>query len=71
MIEDGKESYLLITEIEKAFGFPESYTDGPNLSVPERRQLLGRAWCTFTFSDVLRPLRALFKTTDSLGKNYV
>ncbi|XP_034250164.1 DNA (cytosine-5)-methyltransferase 3C-like [Thrips palmi] len=43
--EEGIPSHLYITEQEELFGFPPHYTDGPNLSVTDRRKLLGKSWC--------------------------
>lgn len=61
--EDGRDTHLLITEQEVLFGFPAHYTDGPNLSISDRRKLLGKAWCVPVVEDLLRPLATLFLTT--------
>ncbi|XP_034232825.1 DNA (cytosine-5)-methyltransferase 3C-like [Thrips palmi] len=60
--EEGVPSHLYITEQEQLFGFPSHYTDGPNLSVTDRRKLLGKAWCIPVVVDLLKFLCPLFKT---------
>lgn len=60
VIEDGKESALFITEMEQLFGLPESFTDGPNLSITARRRLLGKCFCVPVIQDLLAPLKDLF-----------
>lgn len=71
MLEENEESKLFITEIEKLFGFPESFTDGPNLTVPERRKLLGRAFCVPVVQWLLAPLRSIFWTWKPDGDLYL
>lgn len=58
--EDGKPASLFITDIEALFGFPKSYTDGPNLTLTDRRRLLGKAFCVPVLEDLLQPLVQLF-----------
>lgn len=56
VFEDGNETGLLITEIECLFGVPEHYTDTNNLSITDRRKLLGKAWCVPVITEILEPL---------------
>lgn len=51
-----------VVEEERAFGLPASYTDGADLTPAGRRKLLGSAWSADVVTDILRPLRDLFKT---------
>lgn len=43
VIYEGEEEFVAINEQELLFGFPEHFTDCDNLSVTDRRVLLGRA----------------------------
>ncbi|KAK3907352.1 DNA (cytosine-5)-methyltransferase 3B [Frankliniella fusca] len=56
VFEDGNETGLLITEVEALFGLPTHYTDACNLSITDRRKLLGRAWCVPVITQILKPL---------------
>ncbi|XP_034254508.1 DNA (cytosine-5)-methyltransferase 3C-like [Thrips palmi] len=53
--EDDQDGYLYITEEESIFGFEEHYTD-VNLSITDRRRLLGRSWCIPVIKSLLQPL---------------
>jgi len=53
VFEDGTETDLFITEIESLFGLPRHYTDTNNLSITDRRKLIGRAWCVPVIAEIL------------------
>jgi len=61
VIEDGEESHLWDTELEKLFGLKEHYLDVAGLGSTRRRRLLGKAWCIPVIEDLLQPLVPLFK----------
>lgn len=65
VIQDGQESPLFITEVEQLFGLPESFTDGPNLSISARRRLLGKCFCVPVIQDLLSPLKDVFWVKES------
>lgn len=58
--EDGKDVQLFITDMEALFGFPKSYTDGPNLTISDRRRLLGKAFCVPVLENLLQPLTDMY-----------
>ena len=61
VMEDGQEDGLLITERERLFGFPEHFTDGPDLSINQRRILLGRSWSVPVIKSIFFPLTNIYK----------
>ncbi|KAK3916470.1 DNA (cytosine-5)-methyltransferase 3B [Frankliniella fusca] len=56
VFEDGYETCLLITGVEALFGLPTHYTDACNLSITDRKKLLGRAWCVPVIIQILKHL---------------
>ncbi|KAK3918988.1 DNA (cytosine-5)-methyltransferase 3B [Frankliniella fusca] len=42
--------------LEALFGLPTHYTDACNLSITDRKKLLGRAWCVPLIIQILKPL---------------
>ena len=60
VLEEGKESLLFVTELELLFGFREHFTDASDLSVSDRRKLLGNAWSVNVVGQILKPLTIMF-----------
>ncbi|XP_062499355.1 DNA (cytosine-5)-methyltransferase 3C-like isoform X2 [Corticium candelabrum] len=56
-----KGDVLWCTELERAFGFPEHYTDVANMGRVHRQRLLGRAWSVPVIRHLFSPLRDYFK----------
>ncbi|KAK3920624.1 DNA (cytosine-5)-methyltransferase 3A [Frankliniella fusca] len=63
---NGTESHLYVYEVESLMGFPIHYTDGCNLSVTQRLQLLGRGWCAPVVAKILEPLSEIYLQKKSL-----
>ncbi|KAK3917166.1 DNA (cytosine-5)-methyltransferase 3A, partial [Frankliniella fusca] len=63
---NGTESHLYVNEVESLMGFPIHYTDGCDLSVTQRLQLLGRSWCAPVVAKILEPLSEIYLQKRSL-----
>ncbi|KAJ1524664.1 hypothetical protein ONE63_011147 [Megalurothrips usitatus] len=64
IVYDGESEYLSINEMELIFGFNEHYTDCDNISVCQRRKLVGKSWSVHVIAELLKPLAAIFATDE-------
>lgn len=70
VVEEGKPCPLFITELESLFGFPPHFTDGPNLSLTDRRKVLGKSFCVPVIQHILMPLQSMFRTSSISNHPY-
>ncbi|XP_018319995.1 DNA (cytosine-5)-methyltransferase 3A [Agrilus planipennis] len=58
--EDNTPDVLMITEIERMFGYPLHYTDTGNISLQGRQKLIGRAWSVHVVRSLFQCLCSFF-----------